>query len=414
MRMAKTYTKQERDERYERLPQVLKEALFSADIAEKMFELGKKHALTMEKIGFMSEEAGLVVLGLTPPRIFTTTLVERLAIPPDAAEKIALEISHEIFFPLREALKQAHQVEIGEGAMINKEARGTRQETRQGSQIQPMPEAVKTAPAAPVLQEKPVVSQAVPPLSSAVPKAVETKPAPQPSPPSSPLPTSEVKLPPMPAVMSKPLMTTSTPASGGNSEIAKSILQGKPTPDKTPEAPKAEPPRKPPATVRMITENLEKEIAPLVSTIRNGGPAGFLSREETEKLVIEKQTGQAGIMKQELRIKNSEKTPTAEMEPIVSVPPIPPYPPIPPATETKSVPPPSPAPPAPQQKNSIDLRGSAHAPMPPTPPPAIPTNPKIPPIDLRAAPPKEPLPPQDTPEKTRPYQGYDPYREPIE
>src|SRR3990167_3766263 len=119
--MAKTYTKQERDERYERLPQVLKEALFSADIAEKMFALGKKYALTMEKIGFMSEEAGFVVLGLTPPRAFTAALAERLQIPADAAEKIALEISHEIFFPLREALKQTHQIDVGEGAVAQNE-----------------------------------------------------------------------------------------------------------------------------------------------------------------------------------------------------------------------------------------------------------------------------------------------------
>src|SRR3989344_4316248 len=116
-----SYTQEQIKNHYDRLPDVLKHAMYSADIAEKMFALGKKHGLTVEKIGLMSEETGYVIMGLTPPRVFTTALAERLQIPADAAEKIALEISHEIFFPLREALKQAHQIDVGEGAVAQNE-----------------------------------------------------------------------------------------------------------------------------------------------------------------------------------------------------------------------------------------------------------------------------------------------------
>ncbi|MBI2053653.1 MAG: hypothetical protein HYT41_02825 [Candidatus Sungbacteria bacterium] len=382
------HTKQERDERYERLPQVLKEALFSADIAEKMFALGKKYGLTMEKIGFMSEEAGFVVLGLTPPRAFTAALAERLGIPADAAEKIALEISHEIFFPLREALKQTHQIDVGEGAVVSEESRSKRQE---------LGKPVATSPT-PVPQPVPA------PVPSPMPQASKSIPTP-PTPASPPPPQTPKPILPSPTILSSEVKPAPMPAS-----------PPKPEPAKTQDAPVAQKPATNPEKVRVIAEHLEKEIAPIISTIRNGGPAGFLSREETEKLVAEKQAEETGIKKQESRIMGGGNAPISTLikplESILSSPP-----PIPPIEEIKIAPPP-----LPQQKNSIDLRGSAHPSAAPPPPPLPPpTNPKIPHIDLRAAPIRPPTetkePPQASapvPEKTKPYQGYDPYREPIE
>ena len=115
------YNRPELEQRYERLPAVLKEALFSAEVAEKIFEIGKKSGLTIEKVGFVAEETGFVILGLTPPREFVSALAQRLETDAETARKVSLEINHQIFFPLREALRQAHQVEVGEAA-LQKEA----------------------------------------------------------------------------------------------------------------------------------------------------------------------------------------------------------------------------------------------------------------------------------------------------
>ncbi len=111
------YTKQQLEERYTRLPPILQETLFSPEVAEKLFEIGKKNGITIEKIGFAAEETGFVILGLTRPREFVSELASRLEVDDDTARKIALDISHQIFFPLREALKQTHQIEIGEEAI---------------------------------------------------------------------------------------------------------------------------------------------------------------------------------------------------------------------------------------------------------------------------------------------------------
>ncbi|MEK7541793.1 MAG: hypothetical protein AAB533_03025 [Patescibacteria group bacterium] len=114
--MPRAYTKQQLQERYEKLPDALKDAMFSTDVADKIFETGKKNGLTIEKIGFLAEETGRVILGLTRPNEFVAVLTGRLSTPADAAQKIASDINHQIFFPLREILKSTHQVDIGDAA----------------------------------------------------------------------------------------------------------------------------------------------------------------------------------------------------------------------------------------------------------------------------------------------------------
>src|SRR3989344_5123898 len=115
--MLQNYTQQELKERYEKLPEVLKDAMFNTDIAAKILELGKKHGLTIEKTGFMAEETGFVILGLTRPEELINVLAESLEVKEDQARNIATDLNHQIFFPLREALKTTHQIEIGEATL---------------------------------------------------------------------------------------------------------------------------------------------------------------------------------------------------------------------------------------------------------------------------------------------------------
>ncbi len=106
------YGKETLKTQYQKLPQALKEAIVSVEVADKMFELGKKYGLTIEKTGFLAEETGYVMLGLLKPSEFVGEIAKRLEIDGDKAKKIAAEVNHQIFFPIREMLKSAHQVEI--------------------------------------------------------------------------------------------------------------------------------------------------------------------------------------------------------------------------------------------------------------------------------------------------------------
>lgn len=135
--MPRAYTKQQLQEQYEKLPDVLKDALYSVETADKVHEIGKKSGLTIEKMGFMAEEVGRIILGLTRPGEFVALLAERLEVDKDTAQKIALDINHQILFPLREALKRTHKIEIGEAA------------------LQPQPRAPLSQRTAPAPEERP-------------------------------------------------------------------------------------------------------------------------------------------------------------------------------------------------------------------------------------------------------------------
>lgn len=116
------YTAEQLKERREKLPPMLRDAIFDPAIADKMYWIGKSNGLTIEQLGYAVEETGYIILGLTKPKDFVASLKERLGVAPDIAKKIASDINRQIFFPLREALKQAHEFDVSEEAIQKGEA----------------------------------------------------------------------------------------------------------------------------------------------------------------------------------------------------------------------------------------------------------------------------------------------------
>lgn len=108
------YTKEQLQERFRRLPPLLKDAMFNPDVAEKMVALGQKFGLNVEKIGLMAEESGYLIMGLTRPSEFATVLAGRLGIRIDRAREIASELNHQIFAPLRDELKNTFQIDLSQ------------------------------------------------------------------------------------------------------------------------------------------------------------------------------------------------------------------------------------------------------------------------------------------------------------
>lgn len=196
------YTQKELEERYQKLPDVLKNAMFNADIAAKIFEIGKKHGLTIDKIGFMAEETGYIILGLTRPAEFVQGLNKVLAVEESRARAIAIDLSHQILFPLREALKTTHQIEVNE-------------ETIQKNFVilkKPVPPQTTTAPAPPIIPRPP---EPLPP---------QTKPA--------PAPVSQPSLPPLLSpkpLVEKPATSISTPPFKSPAEKTALLLSPLPT-----------------------------------------------------------------------------------------------------------------------------------------------------------------------------------------
>ncbi len=104
-------TPQKLKEIYKKLPEDLKEAMSSVDSSEIIQNIGRKHQLTVDKMGELAGEIGLVMLGLTHPRDFISNLSQRLGVDKEKAGKIAEDANGQIFAKVRESLKKIHGIE---------------------------------------------------------------------------------------------------------------------------------------------------------------------------------------------------------------------------------------------------------------------------------------------------------------
>lgn len=387
-----TYSKQQLDAQYEKLPLSLKEALFSAGVAEKMFEIGKKNGLTIEKTGFMAEETGLIILGLLAPRDFAASLSKRLEISLDKAQAIASDINHQIFFPLREILKETHDIEIGEDTIHSEEV------------------APRQPPAATEMTDQKAPKEStLPPVATPPPPPVLTPPPP----PSSPLPQSAMPTKPIAPADRILKQEPEIMESKGVEPMEQIKVSSSPIETKKPE----------PITLRkQHADDLQREVASLIGGVSAPMAPGPIPHGAPEKLAAQK--------------------PSTPQTPPANSPPQPP-----PASNESMIPPPpqaprpaSPTPPSPQITRASETPAqdtqTASQPIileplkspPPIPPPAAPAPPlgtaKVPPIDLRNTQPgsitqearikqepDDPVPPPAVPKR---YEGFDPYKEPVE
>ena len=205
------YTNAQILERFKKLPEDVKEAMFSVDTVQIMQEIGEKNKLMIDKIGELADETGLVMLGLTHPNEFISHLAERLGVERDIAKEIAEEINTKVFFPIRENLKKIHGIapaEVSEPALPTDKVvglpageAGTPTESVGAEPILPPLESLPTPP--PEISPAPLFPIPEPKIETPVP------PEPKPEP--------EITTPPV--IMSMPIdltKTEKTPAEGGD------------------------------------------------------------------------------------------------------------------------------------------------------------------------------------------------------
>lgn len=113
-------TQQQTEERLEKLPKTLRDALFDTQITEKVFEISNKNNLTVEQAGLFGEEVGNIILGFTRPEELAGILRETLAVSEEDAKAAARDVNQEILLPLRSVLRTAYQMEIPETEYVKK------------------------------------------------------------------------------------------------------------------------------------------------------------------------------------------------------------------------------------------------------------------------------------------------------
>ncbi|MDP3779416.1 MAG: hypothetical protein Q8R30_05240 [bacterium] len=267
------YNPEEVEQHFQQLPEALKEQMLSADNSERIFQVGKKFGLTVEQIGFLAEESGYVVLGLTHPNDFVTRLSEHLRIDLEQTKTIAREINHQIFFPLREMLKSAHQFEITQEKIQQSQPTPplARTQTPAPPPIKPTPPPVSIRPHVPPPID---LRQSVPPAPH-MPATVPLRPiviapiAPKPIPPLplAPLPPAT----PPAAPMQRPVPPTITPLTPSSIQEKKIDTQ-----TQTPPKPIVSPP--PPQTPLAPSQIMQKKI------IQEAGQKEPEIKPETERI----------------------------------------------------------------------------------------------------------------------------------
>lgn len=109
--MPEKYTKEQFWKLYEKLPQELKDALFSEETGNYIYETCKKNGIE-DKLGEVVESVGQVLLGVLPIENFQENLEKELKLKKEVAKKVFQEINRFIFFPLKESLTALYGTEI--------------------------------------------------------------------------------------------------------------------------------------------------------------------------------------------------------------------------------------------------------------------------------------------------------------
>lgn len=100
-------------EKYNNLPEDVKNAIFSAGVEKALTEIGEKNNLHVDKIGELMEEVDLVMLGITDPKDFIRNLYGRLGTEDkEKVRQVAHEVNEQVFQKIRESLKAVHGMKL--------------------------------------------------------------------------------------------------------------------------------------------------------------------------------------------------------------------------------------------------------------------------------------------------------------
>lgn len=110
--MPEEYTKEQIWKLYGNLPEELKEAIFSEETADNIWEICSRNGIEDERISEVARYTGRVLMGLLPPDELPETLEKELKIDKGMAKKISQEINRFILYPVKANLEELYKIEI--------------------------------------------------------------------------------------------------------------------------------------------------------------------------------------------------------------------------------------------------------------------------------------------------------------
>jgi len=110
--MQKEYTKEQLWKLYEKLPEELKEAVFSEETANNIDDICTRNGIEDDRISEIAHYTGRVLMGVLPPADFQEILEKELKLEKDLAKKVSQEINRFIFYPVKASLEELYKIEI--------------------------------------------------------------------------------------------------------------------------------------------------------------------------------------------------------------------------------------------------------------------------------------------------------------
>ncbi len=110
--MATKYTQQQIDKVLEKLPDELREAIFSMETADVIWQTCLKQKIADKRMSKIAEYAGYVLMGLLLPQEFQVKLQKEIKLSEKAAKEVGREINRFIFYPVKPALEELYKIEI--------------------------------------------------------------------------------------------------------------------------------------------------------------------------------------------------------------------------------------------------------------------------------------------------------------
>jgi len=110
--MSKKYTSQQIEQALKNLPEELKEAVFSMETADAIWNACTRQKIIDERMTKIAEYTGYVLMGLMLPQEFEQILQKEIKLSKRTTEELSREINRFIFYPVEAALEKLYKIDI--------------------------------------------------------------------------------------------------------------------------------------------------------------------------------------------------------------------------------------------------------------------------------------------------------------
>ena len=108
--MSGNYTSEQLWKLYKNLPEELKEAVFSMETTNSIYDICARNEI--EKVKELAKLVGYVLIGVLPPDEFQENIKKELKLKEEKAKSVAQETYRFIFYPVKPLLEEIYKIEL--------------------------------------------------------------------------------------------------------------------------------------------------------------------------------------------------------------------------------------------------------------------------------------------------------------